>query len=56
MKFLILRLKIEAMRKRLVRLAEKYGRHHPLVLAASRKLDGLINEYMREISSEYQLG
>ncbi|HHW41284.1 MAG TPA: aspartyl-phosphate phosphatase Spo0E family protein [Syntrophomonadaceae bacterium] len=49
MKLLILHLKIEAMRKRLIHLAEKYGRSHPLVLAASRRLDGLVVEYMRMV-------
>lgn len=56
MEIFLLHLKIELMRRRLVRLAEKYGRNHHLVLAMSRRLDGLINEYMRVASSEYQLG
>lgn len=47
MEIFLLYLKIELMRRRLVRLAERHGRHHPLVLAMSRRLDGLINEYMR---------
>lgn len=53
---LLLHLKIEFLRRTMVRLAERHGRHHPLVLAMSRRLDGLINEYMRVASSEYQLG
>lgn len=44
---LLLRMKIAAIRKRLVRLAEKHGRTHPLVIAMSRRLDALIVESMR---------
>jgi hypothetical protein len=41
-------MKIETMRERLVKLAEKSGYNHPLVLVLSRTLDGLIVEYMRK--------
>lgn len=46
MELYILHLRIEMMKKRLVRLAEDRGRTHPLVLALSRRLDALIVEYM----------
>jgi hypothetical protein len=42
---LALRMKVELMRKAMVRLAEKHGRTHPLVLAQSRKLDRVIVEF-----------
>ena len=48
MELYILHLRIEMMKKRLVRLAEDRGRTHPLVLALSRRLDGLVVEYMRK--------
>jgi hypothetical protein len=42
---LILHMKIELMRKTRVRLAEKHGRTHPLVLAQSRQLGKVIVEF-----------
>lgn len=42
-----LHLKIKAMRKRLINIAEKHGYKHPLVLSLSRKLDELIVEHMK---------
>ena len=48
MELYLLYLQIEMLRKRLERIAEDKERTHPLVLAMSRKLDGLIVEYMRK--------
>lgn len=42
---LALRMKVELMRKAMVRLAEKHGRTHPLVLAQSKNLDKVIVEF-----------
>jgi hypothetical protein len=45
----ILHLKIEMMKKKLVRLAEDRGRTDPLVIALSRRIDQLMVEYMRKM-------
>jgi hypothetical protein len=42
----LLHLRIELLKKRLVRLAEDRGRTHPMVLAMSRRIDRLIVEHM----------
>ena len=44
---LALHMKIELLRKAMVRLAEKHGCTHPLVLAQSRELDRVIVEFER---------
>ena len=46
MELYILHLRIEMMKKRLVRLAEDRGRTHPMVLAMSRRIDRLMVEHM----------
>lgn len=48
MELYLLYLRIEMLRKRLERIAEDKERTHPLVLAMSRRLDGLVEEYMRK--------
>ena len=48
MELYLLYLRIEMLRKRLERITEDKERTHPLVLAMSRKLDGLIVEYKRK--------
>jgi radical SAM superfamily enzyme YgiQ (UPF0313 family) len=45
----LLHLRIELLKKRLVRLAEDRGRTDPLVIALSRRIDQLMVEYMRKM-------
>lgn len=49
MELYLLHLRIELLKKRLVRLAEARGRADPLVMAMSRRIDQLVVDYMRKM-------